>query len=208
MQSQILPGRAALVDRIALQFEYGQNLIALLAPLGIGKSYLLETFLTEDHSNPSFLLAWQSVEHSNKVVHKQQSSRRVHLTALLFITLLIIGFLYKSDMTELWQDYYQAEPSSSIATALPVETVTQANKTQSDIQIETTKSAENKQLEPNFKSNISDINIKANSSFGNALIDSSSNNKLSQQANTYQAKRNSSRWWIVTYGSYSSLSDA
>ncbi len=29
MQSQILPSRAALVDRIALQFEYGQNLIVL-----------------------------------------------------------------------------------------------------------------------------------------------------------------------------------
>ena len=39
MQAQILPSRAALVDRIALQFEYGQNLIVLLGTSGLGKSY-------------------------------------------------------------------------------------------------------------------------------------------------------------------------
>lgn len=49
MQSQILPSRAALVDRIALQFEYGQNLICLLGPSGLGKSYLLETFITDKY---------------------------------------------------------------------------------------------------------------------------------------------------------------
>ena len=50
MQSQILPSRAALVDRIALQFEYGQNLICLLGPSGLGKSYLLETFITDKYA--------------------------------------------------------------------------------------------------------------------------------------------------------------
>ncbi|MGX1114441.1 DamX protein [Pseudoalteromonas sp. MBR-15] len=49
MQSQILPSRAALVDRIALQFEYGQNLICLLGASGLGKSYLLETFITDKY---------------------------------------------------------------------------------------------------------------------------------------------------------------
>ncbi|GAB0110863.1 SPOR domain-containing protein [Pseudoalteromonas distincta] len=50
MQSQILPSRAALVDRIALQFEYGQNLIVLLGTSGLGKSYMLETFITDKYS--------------------------------------------------------------------------------------------------------------------------------------------------------------
>lgn len=51
MQSQILPSRAALVDRIALQFEYGQNLIVLLGTSGLGKSYLLETFITDKYND-------------------------------------------------------------------------------------------------------------------------------------------------------------
>lgn len=51
MQSQILPSRAALVDRIALQFEYGQNLIVLLGTFGLGKSYLLETFITDKYND-------------------------------------------------------------------------------------------------------------------------------------------------------------
>jgi len=51
MQSQILPSRAALVDRIALQFEYGQNLIILLGTSGLGKSYLLETFITDKYND-------------------------------------------------------------------------------------------------------------------------------------------------------------
>ena len=57
MQSQILPSRSALVDRIALQFEYGQNLIVLLGSSGLGKSYLLETFITDKYSdfNKSFV---------------------------------------------------------------------------------------------------------------------------------------------------------
>ncbi|MEI5640383.1 MULTISPECIES: SPOR domain-containing protein [unclassified Pseudoalteromonas] len=49
MQSQILPSRAALVDRIALQFEYGQNLITLVGTSGLGKSYLAESFLTDKY---------------------------------------------------------------------------------------------------------------------------------------------------------------
>ncbi|CAM2972773.1 AAA family ATPase [Pseudoalteromonas distincta] len=51
MQSQILPSRAALVDRIALQFEYGQNLVVLLGTSGLGKSYMLETFITDKYND-------------------------------------------------------------------------------------------------------------------------------------------------------------
>ncbi|ODB37455.1 cell division protein DamX [Pseudoalteromonas sp. BMB] len=49
MQSQILPSRAALVDRIAMQFDYGQNLIILVGSSGLGKSYLAESFLTDKY---------------------------------------------------------------------------------------------------------------------------------------------------------------
>ncbi|WP_440054380.1 AAA family ATPase [Pseudoalteromonas sp. T1lg65] len=56
MQSQILPSRAALVDRIAMQFEYGQSLITLVGPSGVGKSYLAETLLTDKY--PDFNKAY------------------------------------------------------------------------------------------------------------------------------------------------------
>ncbi|BDF95527.1 AAA family ATPase [Pseudoalteromonas haloplanktis] len=265
MQSQILPSRAALVDRIALQFEYGQNLIVLLGPSGLGKSYLLETFITdkysdfnksfvqlharmtdsqlmselleqsfrsplidqnlslsenfyqlakqqdcgsclwvldggrhlseemvqeltilaqhspttlyillasqsvgqfnkavelhleplsiaeskqlmqcyfpdlpydedpvfqtflqEAHGNPSLLLAWQPTQHTAKVAVADKVSWRLHLIALLvIIMLLIIGFLYQSDMTRWWQDFYQQQPDSSVSTAIPVATLKQ-----------------------------------------------------------------------------------
>ncbi|MBQ4832632.1 cell division protein DamX [Pseudoalteromonas sp. MMG010] len=59
MQAKILPSRAALVDRIALQFEYGQNLIVLLGSSGLGKSYLLETFITDKY--PEFNKAFVNV---------------------------------------------------------------------------------------------------------------------------------------------------
>jgi DamX protein len=59
MQSQILPSRAALVDRIALQFEYGQNLISLVGQSGLGKSYLAETLITEKY--PEFNKAFITV---------------------------------------------------------------------------------------------------------------------------------------------------
>ena len=418
MQSQILPSRAALVDRIALQFEYGQNLITLLGPSGLGKSYLLETFITDkyndfnkafvqlharmtdqqlmselleqsfsapliDHDlslsenfyrlakeqacgaclwvldgcrhltdemaaeldslakkspttlyilvasqtagqftsaveiylealslteskqlmqwffkdlpidedpvyqaflaeadgNPSLLLAWQPIEHSAKPLPKEHNSWRVHLIALLLIImLLIIGFLYKSDMTQLWQDYYQAEPSEDIATALPVESVTQPKKAQAAVD----KSSENKPLnsgdekaskhdaqshgaavqkqptsnnvaavlaslladnETSESSNTVEIvkslesqkvkvelqpepQLPVNNSWYlqqknenwviqllavTQFLDSEqfiNNNNLSQQAKTYQTKRGSGTWWIVTYGSYATLSDA
>ncbi len=51
MHSPILPSRAALVDRIELQFEYGQNLISLVGEAGLGKSYLLETFVTDKYES-------------------------------------------------------------------------------------------------------------------------------------------------------------
>lgn len=265
MQSQILPSRAALVDRIALQFEYGQNLIVLLGPSGLGKSYLLETFITdkysdfnksfvqlsarmsdaqlmselleqsfrsplidqnlslsenfyqlakqqncgpclwvldggrhlsdemvqeltmlakhspttlyillasqsvgqfqssveihlealsmaeskqlmqcyfedlpydedpvfqaflqEAHGNPSLLLAWQPTQHTAKVAVADKVSWRVHLIALLvIIMLLIIGFLYQSDMTRWWQDFYQPQAEPPVATAIAVDTLKQ-----------------------------------------------------------------------------------
>ncbi|HEA17435.1 MAG TPA: cell division protein DamX [Pseudoalteromonas prydzensis] len=265
MQSQILPSRAALVDRIALQFEYGQNLIVLLGPSGLGKSYLLETFITdkysdfnksfvqlsarmtdvqlmselleqsfrsplidqnlslsenfyqlakqqncgpclwvldggrhlsdemvqelttlakhspttlyillasqavgqfksaveihlealsmaeskqlmqcyfpdlpydedpvfqaflqEAHGNPSLLLAWQPTQHTAKVAVTDKVSWRVQLIALLvIIMLLIIGFLYQADMTRWWQDFYQQQPETPVATAIAVDTLKQ-----------------------------------------------------------------------------------
>ncbi|KZN31510.1 hypothetical protein N474_13565 [Pseudoalteromonas luteoviolacea CPMOR-2] len=63
MQSQILPSRAALVDRIAMQFEYGQGLICLVGNSGLGKSYLAESFITdkyEDFSKAFIQLSAQS----------------------------------------------------------------------------------------------------------------------------------------------------
>ncbi|MBE0366568.1 AAA family ATPase [Pseudoalteromonas aurantia] len=57
MQSQILPSRAALVNRIELQFEYGQNLICLIGASGLGKSYLAESFITDKYAefNKAFI---------------------------------------------------------------------------------------------------------------------------------------------------------
>lgn len=264
MQSQILPSRAALVDRIALQFEYGQNLIVLLGTSGLGKSYLLETFITDkyadfnkafvqvfakmtdsqlmselleqsfnsplvDHNlslsenyyqlqrqqpcdaclwvldggkhlsaemleqldvlsktapntlyimlasqsrlnfkdsvninleplniaeskklmgwyfnslpydddpifnaflaeargNPSLLLAWYPSEQMSNVVVKDKVSWRLHfLSLMLIIMLLIIGYLYKPDMTQWWQQKYQQAEVEVISTALPVQQIT------------------------------------------------------------------------------------
>lgn len=263
MQSQILPSRAALVDRIALQFEYGQNLICLLGPSGLGKSYLLETFITdkyldfnkafvqlsgkmtdqqfmtelleqsfsnplidhslslsenfyqlykqqpcgdclwvidggrhlseeliqqleilakqspstlyiliasqsvgqfsqaveihlealnlseskqlmrwffdnlpveedpvfrtflqEAHGNPALLLAWQPEQQTADIRAPEKSYKLLYLILLLITTmLLIIGFLYKADMTEWWKAHYQQDTTSSVATALPAEAV-------------------------------------------------------------------------------------
>lgn len=50
MQVQILPSRQKLVDRIELQYEYGQSIVALLGGPGLGKSYILESFVTEKYS--------------------------------------------------------------------------------------------------------------------------------------------------------------
>ncbi|OHU86126.1 MULTISPECIES: SPOR domain-containing protein [Pseudoalteromonas] len=66
MQSQILPSRSALVDRIALQFEYGQNLICLVGPSGLGKSYIAESFITDKY--PEFNKAFIQLSASTKDV--------------------------------------------------------------------------------------------------------------------------------------------
>ena len=50
MQVQILPSRQKLVDRIELQYEYGQSIVALLGGPGLGKSYILESFVTDKYS--------------------------------------------------------------------------------------------------------------------------------------------------------------
>ena len=53
-------------------------------------------------------------------------SWRVHLIALLvIIMLLIIGFLYQSDMTRWWQDFYQPQAEPPVATAIPVDSLKQ-----------------------------------------------------------------------------------
>ena len=274
MQSQILPSRSALVDRIARQFEYGQNLITLLGPSGLGKSYLLETFITdkysdfnkafvqvsarmtdaqfmselleqsfrsplidhtlslsdnffqlaksqncgpclwvldggrhisdemaadlavlakkspttlyiliasqpigqfknaveihlealsiaeskqlmgwyfkdlpldedpifqtflkESHGNPSLLLAWQPEEHTAEVKVADKVSWRLHLiTLMLIIMLLIIGFLYKSDMTKWWQDVYQQETVEQVPTAIAIDDFKQQKVTMEPIE--------------------------------------------------------------------------
>ncbi len=285
MQSQILPSRAALVDRIALQFEYGQNLICLLGPSGLGKSYLLETFITdkyldfnkafvqlsgkmtdqqlmtelleqsfsqplidhalslsenfyqlykqqpcgdclwvvdggrhlseesiqqleilakhspstlyiliasqsvsqfsqaveihlealnlneskqlmrwffdglpveedpvfrtflqEAHGNPALLLAWQPEQQTADLRVRKKSNGLLYLILLLLTTmLLIIGFLYKADMTEWWKAHYQQNSISSVATALPAEAVINGpveskepvlEQTQDDLQVQ------------------------------------------------------------------------
>ncbi|CCQ10808.1 DamX, an inner membrane protein involved in bile resistance [Pseudoalteromonas luteoviolacea B = ATCC 29581] len=59
MQSQLLPSRAALIDRIALQLEYGQNIITIVGSSGLGKSYLLESFITDKY--PEFNKAFVSI---------------------------------------------------------------------------------------------------------------------------------------------------
>ena len=65
--------------------------------------------MQEAHGNPSLLLAWQPTQHTAKVTVADKVSWRVHLIALLvIIMLLIIGFLYQSDMTRWWQDFYQS----------------------------------------------------------------------------------------------------
>ncbi|MBD1583838.1 SPOR domain-containing protein [Pseudoalteromonas sp. S16_S37] len=64
MQSQILPSRSALVDRIALQFEYGQNLICLVGSSGLGKSYIAESFITDKY--PDFNKAYIQLSATTK----------------------------------------------------------------------------------------------------------------------------------------------
>ncbi|RRS08755.1 cell division protein DamX [Pseudoalteromonas sp. J010] len=71
MQSQILPSRSALVDRIAMQFDYGQNLITLVGSSGLGKSYLAESFLTDKY--PEFNKAFVKLSANTKefdVIHQ------------------------------------------------------------------------------------------------------------------------------------------
>lgn len=70
MQSQLLPSRAALIDRIALQLEYGQQIINVVGQSGLGKSYLLESFITDKY--PEFNKAFVQVSATltdNELMH-------------------------------------------------------------------------------------------------------------------------------------------
>lgn len=81
---------------------------------------VFSAFLNEANGNPSLLLAWQPTEHVADIVKKDKVSWRVHLISLLIIImLLIIGLLYKNDMTQWWQTYYQNQQSQDIDTAIP-----------------------------------------------------------------------------------------
>lgn len=57
MQAKILPSRQQLVERIELQFEYGANFVCLVGESGCGKSYLLETFVSDklNQHNKAFI---------------------------------------------------------------------------------------------------------------------------------------------------------
>ncbi|RJF33733.1 AAA family ATPase [Pseudoalteromonas gelatinilytica] len=436
MQSQILPSRAALVDRIALQFEYGQNLICLLGPSGLGKSYLLETFITdkyhnfnkafvqlsgkmtdqqfmtelleqsfsnplidhalslsenfyqlykqqpcgdclwvidggrhlseeliqqleilakqspstlyiliasqsvgqfsqaveihlealniseskqlmrwffdslpveedpvfrtflqEAHGNPALLLAWQPEQQTADIRAPEKSYKLLYLILLLITTmLLIIGFLYKADMTEWWKAHYQQDTTSTVATALPAEAVingpveskeTASEHAQGESQAEqqvTNHDTVDTAQAANGPVDNSVIENRENESHNNnvaAIVDSLlpaeqvaeeteqptpdevatailsnaepiadeitesepkqslvgnawyltqpddnfviqllavtkqeisdkfiNENGLQGQVKTYQSLRNGKPWWIVTYGSYSTLNDA
>jgi DamX protein len=59
MQSRLLQSRSALIDRIALQLEYGQHFINIVGQSGLGKSYLLESFITDKY--PEFNKAFIQV---------------------------------------------------------------------------------------------------------------------------------------------------
>ena len=78
MQSQILPSRAALVNRIELQFEYGQNLICLIGASGLGKSYLAESFITDKYTefNKAFVKLSAHTKDSELTVQLLQHSFR------------------------------------------------------------------------------------------------------------------------------------
>jgi len=436
MQSQILPSRAALVDRIALQFEYGQNLICLLGPSGLGKSYLLETFITdkyhnfnkafvqlsgkmtdqqfmtelleqsfsnplidhalslsenfyqlykqqpcgdclwvidggrhlseeliqqleilakqspstlyiliasqsvgqfsqaveihlealniseskqlmrwffdslpveedpvfrtflqEAHGNPALLLAWQPEQQTADIRAPEKSYKLLYLILLLITTmLLIIGFLYKADMTEWWKAHYQQDTTSTVATALPAEAVINGpveskepasehaqDESQAEQQVTNHDAVDTAQA-ANGPVDNSAIENRENESHNNnvaAIVDSLlpaeqvaqeteqptpdevatailsnaeaivdevtesepqqslvgnawyltqpddnfviqllavtkqeisdkfiKENGLQGQVKTYQSLRNGKPWWIVTYGSYSTLNDA
>jgi len=61
MQVKILPSRQALVDRIELQYEYGQSIVTLLGGPGLGKSYILESFVTDKY--PDFNKIYLQLNH-------------------------------------------------------------------------------------------------------------------------------------------------
>ncbi|MFY8352485.1 ATP-binding protein, partial [Pseudoalteromonas sp. SSM20] len=64
MQTKILPSRQALVDRIELQFAYGNNFICLISEVGLGKSYLAETFISDKfpEHNKAYIQASRSAQ--------------------------------------------------------------------------------------------------------------------------------------------------
>jgi DamX protein len=82
---------------------------------------VFQAFLAEANGNPSLLLAWQHVEQIADVKVIDKVSWRVHLLVLmLLIMFLIIGLLYKSDMSDWWQKHYEQGTIEVDSTAIPV----------------------------------------------------------------------------------------
>ena len=206
---------------------------------------------------------------------------------------LIIGFLYKADMTEWWKAHYQQDTTNSVATALPAEAVINARveskelvleQAQDDLQAEqqvATNDEDNTTQAAKVPVDNSAIENRENESHNNnvaAIVDSLlpaeritqeteqpttdeviaavindaeqtesdiepelplvgnawylsqpddnfviqllavtkkeisdkfiTENGLQGQVNTYQSLRSGKPWWIVTYGSYTTLNDA
>lgn len=71
MQVKILPSRQALVDRIELQYEYGQSIVTLLGGPGLGKSYILESFVTDKYTDLNKIYLQLNHKTSNQQVISQ-----------------------------------------------------------------------------------------------------------------------------------------
>ena len=83
---------------------------------------VFQTFLVEAQGNPSLLLAWQPSEQVADIVVKDKVSWRLQLlTLLLIIMLLIIGLVYKADMTQWWESANRQIDEQVLSTAITTE---------------------------------------------------------------------------------------
>ena len=86
------------------------------------KDPVFQTFLVEAQGNPSLLLAWQPSEQVADIVVKDKVSWRLQLlTLLLIIMLLIIGLVYKADMTKWWESANRQIDEQVLSTAITTE---------------------------------------------------------------------------------------